>query len=143
MTNSDRGACGISRAVTMAGSVLEIEPGAMRELHRHPNGDEWQYHLAGTAEMGVDLAEGTVVTEQFEQGDVGYAPMGARHYIRNTGGDVLRVLIGFNNGIYEQNDISTWIASNPKDILAANLGLAAEDVEGLPQETVFMTQPKA
>jgi oxalate decarboxylase/phosphoglucose isomerase-like protein (cupin superfamily) len=25
----------------------------MRELHWHPNADEWQYYLEGTARMGV------------------------------------------------------------------------------------------
>ncbi len=34
---------------------LEIEPGAMRELHWHPHADEWQYYLEGAAEMGVQL----------------------------------------------------------------------------------------
>ncbi len=35
--------------------------------------------------MSIFLAEGQVVTEQFEAGDIGYAPMGSGHYIRNTG----------------------------------------------------------
>ncbi|WP_429069763.1 cupin domain-containing protein [Bosea sp. OAE752] len=72
-----------SISTSMAGSLPEIEPGAMRELHWHPNADEWQYYLEGSAEMSVFLAEGQVVTEQFEAGDVGYAPMGAGHYIRS------------------------------------------------------------
>ena len=61
----------------MAGSVLELEPGALRELHWHPNADEWQYYLEGQAQMGVFLSGGEAVTEEFEAGDVGYAPMGA------------------------------------------------------------------
>ena len=69
----------------MSASVLEIEPGAMRELHWHPHADEWQYYLEGAAEMAVYLGMGHTVTEQFVTGDVGYVPMGAGHYIRNTG----------------------------------------------------------
>jgi oxalate decarboxylase len=125
-------------STTMAGSVLEIEPGAMRELHWHPNADEWQYYLEGSAEMTVFLAEGHAVREQFEAGDVGYAPMGAGHYIRNTGDDVLRVLIGFNSGHYESNDLSAWIAANPPDVLATNLGLPRATVKRLPHEPLFM-----
>jgi oxalate decarboxylase len=34
---------------TLSCSVLEIEPGAMRELHWHRRADEWQYYLEGTA----------------------------------------------------------------------------------------------
>lgn len=121
----------------MAGSLLEIEPGAMRELHWHPNADEWQYYIEGSAEMSVFLAEGQVVTEQFDAGDVGYAPMGAGHYIRNTGTTLLRVLIGFNNGHYEANDLSSWLASNPVDVLAANLGLPRQTAEQLRRRPHF------
>lgn len=32
---------------TMAGSVIELEPGGLREMHWHPNADEWQYYLDG------------------------------------------------------------------------------------------------
>ncbi len=125
-------------SATMAGSVLEIEPGALREVHWHPNADEWQYYLEGSAEMAVFLAEGQVVTEQFEAGDIGYAPQGAGHYIRNTGSSVLRVLIGFNDGHYESNDLSAWLASNPAGVLATNLGLGRDVVSRLPRDNKFM-----
>ena len=29
----------------IASALVEIEPGAMREMHWHPNADEWQYYL--------------------------------------------------------------------------------------------------
>src|SRR5262249_59157733 len=35
----------ISRTIT--GAILELEPGALRELHWHPTADEWQYVLEG------------------------------------------------------------------------------------------------
>jgi len=124
-------------STTMAGSVLEIQPGAMRELHWHPNADEWQYFLEGTAEMAVFLAEATTVTDQYEAGDIGYVPMGAGHYIKNTGTTVLKVLIGFNSPKYESNDLSTWLATNPADVLVTNLGLPPETVAKLPKEEHF------
>lgn len=67
---------------TMTGSVLELQPGALREMHWHPNADEWQYFISGQAELSVFLAEGTIITEQYNAGDVGYVPMGAGHYIK-------------------------------------------------------------
>lgn len=127
----------------MAGSILKIEPCAMRELHWHPNADEWQYYLEGSAEMAVFLAEGQIVTETFEAGDIGYAPMGAGHYIRNTGSTVLRVLVGFNNGHYEANDLSAWLSSNPVDVLATNLGLKREIAAGLRNRSRFIAPPLA
>ena len=32
---------------TMTGVVLDLEPGGLRELHWHPNADEWQYVIDG------------------------------------------------------------------------------------------------
>lgn len=128
---------------TMAGSLLEIEPGGLRELHWHPAADEWQYYIEGSAEMSVFLAEGAVVTEQFEAGDVGYAPMGSGHYIKNTAAGVLKVLIGFNHPHYQSNELSAWLASNPDDILRANLGQPQEVVAKLPKESHFFLRGKA
>ncbi|CAH1678618.1 Oxalate decarboxylase OxdD [Hyphomicrobiales bacterium] len=127
-------------STSMAGSLLEIQPGAMRELHWHPNADEWQYYIEGSAEMAVFLAEGNVVTEQFEAGDVGYAPMGSGHYIKNTGQSVLRVLVGFNNGHYQANDLSAWLSTNPVDVLATNLGLPREKAAHLPRRQEFFVR---
>lgn len=107
-------------AATITGTLFEIEPGCMREMHWHPNADEWQYYLQGKAEMGVFLAEQTFIKDDFEKGDIGYVPMGAGHYIKNIGEEVLIVLIGFNNGKYESIDLSAWIAGNPSDILKGN-----------------------
>ena len=28
---------------TIAAALVELDPGALRELHWHPNADEWQY----------------------------------------------------------------------------------------------------
>jgi oxalate decarboxylase len=124
---------------TMSGSLLEIEPGGLRELHWHPAADEWQYYIEGTAEMSVFLAGGVVVTERFEAGDAGYVPMGAGHYIKNTGPAPLRVLVGFNSPRYESNDLSAWLAGNPVDILATNLGLPEDVAAKLPKEAhVFL-----
>ncbi len=32
-------------ASTIAVGIVEVEPGGLRELHWHPNTDEWQYYL--------------------------------------------------------------------------------------------------
>ena len=34
-------------------ALVEVEPGALRELHWHPNNDEWQYYISGRARMTV------------------------------------------------------------------------------------------
>ena len=79
--------------------------------------------------MAVFLAEGQAGAEQLQAGDVGYAPMGAGHYIRNTEPTLLKVLIGFNNRHYLANDLSAWMATKPLDVFAINLGLPRAVVE--------------
>lgn len=123
---------------TMTGSVLELQPGALREMHWHPNADEWQYFISGQAELSVFLAEGTIVTEQCSAGDVGYVPMGAGHYIKNTGDSVCKILIGFNSGTYESIDISEWLAGNPKDVVETNFGLKEGEIEKFPKHKLFI-----
>lgn len=125
-------------ASTITGTVFEIEPGGLRELHWHPNADEWQYFIQGKAEMGVFLAERNFVKEEFEAGDVGYVPMGAGHYIKNTGNEKLIVLLGFNSGRYEAIDLSSWISGNPTDLLEGNFGVGKEIINAFPKSNKFI-----
>lgn len=125
-------------ARTITGTIFEIEPGGLREMHWHPNADEWQYYIQGKAEMGVFLAERNFVKDEYEAGDVGYVPMGAGHYIKNTGEEKLIVLIGFNSGHYEAIDLSDWLSGNPKDLLEGNFGVSAEIIDKFPKEDKFL-----
>ena len=54
------------------------------------------------------------------------------------GPSFLTVLIGFNNGPYLANDLSTWLSTNPPDVLATNLGLPRAVVERVPRRESFM-----
>ncbi|GCE06547.1 hypothetical protein KDAU_38760 [Dictyobacter aurantiacus] len=68
-------------ASTIAAALVEVEPGAMRELHWHPNADEWQYYIEGNGRMSVFASEGKVRTFDYQAGDVGYVPFAMGHYI--------------------------------------------------------------
>ncbi len=45
-------------ATTIAAALVEVEPGGLRELHWHPNTDEWQYYISGQGRMTVFAAAG-------------------------------------------------------------------------------------
>ncbi|MDT8873464.1 cupin domain-containing protein [Komagataeibacter rhaeticus] len=45
-------------ASTIAAAINVVEPGRMRELHWHPNNDEWQYFVRGRARMTVFASGG-------------------------------------------------------------------------------------
>src|ERR1700722_10918363 len=101
---------------TFTGAILELDPGAMRELHWHPTADEWQYVLEGKISETLFGSGGRYRIETLEKGDVGYAPQGYGHSLENVGDKTCRILIGFNSGIYEEIDLSEWVAGNPVDV---------------------------
>ena len=66
---------------TISAALADVQPGGMRELHWHPNTDEWQYYIEGQARMGVFAASGQARTFDFLAGDVGYMPFAMGHYV--------------------------------------------------------------
>ena len=44
----------------------------MREMHWHPNADEWQYYIKGNGRMTVFNTGPNAVTMDFNPGDIGY-----------------------------------------------------------------------
>jgi oxalate decarboxylase len=125
-------------AKTITGVVLDLDPGALRTLHWHPNADEWQYVVEGTVSVTLFGSHGRYRIEQLQQGDVGYIPQGYGHSIENVGDKTARILIGFNAGIYETIDLSQWIAGNPADVLATNFGQPPELFGKFPHHDVFI-----
>ncbi len=124
---------------TITGAILELDPGALRELHWHNTADEWQYVYEGKISATLFGANGRYRTETLEKGDVAYIPQGYGHSIENVGDKPCRVLIGFNAGIYEEIDLSEWIAGNPPDVLATNFGKPPALFQEFPKKDVFIT----
>jgi oxalate decarboxylase len=126
----------ISKTVT--GVILDLDPGALRELHWHPTADEWQYVIEGEISVTMFGSDGRYRIETLNKGDVGYIPQGYGHSIENIGSRPCRVLIGFNTGVYETIDLSQWIAGNSTDILATNFSKPAALFEKFPRDDLFM-----
>jgi oxalate decarboxylase len=125
-------------AKTITGVVLDLDPGALRTLHWHPNADEWQYVVEGEVSVTLFGSHGRYRIERLQKGDVGYIPQGYGHSIENVGGIPARILIGFHAGIYETIDLSQWIAANPRDVLATNFSQSMEAFEQFPDRDVFI-----
>jgi oxalate decarboxylase len=108
---------------TISAALVEVQPGAMREMHWHPNTDEWQYYIEGQARMGVFAASGQARTFDFMAGDVGYVPFAMGHYIENTGKTPLRFLEIFKNSYYADVSLNQWLALTPPALVTAHLKL--------------------
>src|SRR5262249_59796507 len=70
---------------TITGVILDLNPGALRELHWHPNANEWLYLISGQVRVGLFGSHGRYRIEDFRPGDAGYIPLGFGHYIENAG----------------------------------------------------------
>ncbi|WP_055108747.1 oxalate decarboxylase family bicupin [Paenibacillus ihumii] len=119
---------------TVAAALVEIKPGAMRELHWHPNNDEWQYYLTGQGRMTVFAGNGIARTFDYRAGDVGYVPFAYGHYIQNTGTESLWFLEMFKSDRFADVSLNQWMALTPRELVADNLHVGSELIDALRKE---------
>jgi oxalate decarboxylase len=119
---------------TIAAALVEVSPGAMRELHWHPNTDEWQYFIEGSARMGVFDSPGKARTFDFTAGDVGYVPFALGHYVENTGDTPLRFLELFRSDRFADLSLNQWLALTPPQLVADHLHLSELAMSRLRKE---------
>ncbi|SFJ15425.1 oxalate decarboxylase family bicupin [Thermoflavimicrobium dichotomicum] len=121
-------------STTIAAALVEVKPGGMREMHWHPNNDEWQYYLAGTARMTVFAANGVARTFNYRAGDVGYVPFAFGHYIQNTGDQSLWFLEMFKSDRFADVSLNQWMALTPRELVEDNLHVGPELINVLRKE---------
>jgi oxalate decarboxylase len=110
-------------ASTIAAALVELDQGAMRELHWHPNNDEWQYYISGRGRMTVFASSGRARTFDYRAGDVGYVPFAMGHYVLNTGEHPLRFLEMFRSDRFADISLNQWLALTPPELVQAHLNL--------------------
>jgi oxalate decarboxylase len=110
-------------STTMTGALMRLKPGGLRELHWHPNGDEWLYVIEGQARMGVFAGQGQARTFDLQAGDVGYVPLAMGHYLENTGTGPFRFLETFKSRYFVDLSLDTWMALTPPELVEAHLKL--------------------
>lgn len=121
-------------SVAIAAALVEVEPGAMRELHWHPTSDEWQYYLGGEGRMTVFASSGRARTFGYRAGDVGYVPFAMGHYVENTGTEPLRFLEIFRSDRFADVSLSQWMGALPPALVKAHLNLDEATIAALPRE---------
>jgi oxalate decarboxylase len=121
------------KVTPMAFLMIELEPGGMREIHWHPDADEIQYYLSGSARMTVFNAVSNARTFDYVAGDVGYVPKNLAHYIENTGTDTVRVLNVFSKGDYRDVSLNNWLALTPPALVRGHLDVGETLMNALRQ----------
>jgi oxalate decarboxylase len=121
-------------ASTIAAALVEVDPGAIRELHWHPNTDEWQYYISGQGRMTVFASGESARTFDYQAGDVGYVPFAMGHYVENTGDEPLRFLELFRSDRFADISLNQWMALTPPDLVRAHLNLDQDAISALSKE---------
>lgn len=119
---------------TLSALIIELEPGAMREVHWHPDGDELQYYIKGEARMTVFDATNNARTFNYRAGDVGYVPKTLAHYIENTGTEPVLVINVFSTRRYRDVSLNQWMALTPPDMVRGTLDIDDTVMKALRRE---------
>ncbi|NIY62444.1 cupin domain-containing protein [Streptomyces malaysiensis] len=128
-------------STTTSAALVEIEPGAIRELHWHPNNDEWQYYISGQGRMGVFADSGRNRTFDYQAGDVGYVPFAMGHYIENTGDTPLKLLEMFLAPSFEDVSLAQWMALTPAEVVQQHLNLSDNVMRSIRREKQPIFRP--
>ncbi|KAI2463546.1 putative oxalate decarboxylase oxdC [Annulohypoxylon bovei var. microspora] len=122
-------------ATTIAATVVTLEPRGLRELHWHPNAQEWLYFHKGQGRATVFLGSSAARTFDFRAGDTGVFPDNSGHYIENTSDteDLVWIEI-YKSDRVEDISLTQWLALTPAGIVATTLKIPLDVAENLQKE---------
>jgi oxalate decarboxylase len=123
---------------SIAAAMITLRPGALRELHWHPNADEWQYFISGRGRMTIMATSGRARTMDFAAGDVGYVQQTLPHYVENTGDTDLVFLEIFKSAAYQDISLSEWLAHTPPELVMAHLGIDRATFDAIPRSRALV-----
>ena len=105
--------------------------------------DEWQLYLSGRARVTIFGAHGRTKTETFGPGEVAFIKQGFGDCVEQIGDEPTKVLILLKSPVYEEINISTWLAANPASFITDNFGVGKELVDKLPTQSVGVAAAQA
>src|SRR5215471_11362297 len=127
----------------LAGVLMSLAPGAIRELHWHANAAEWAYVLKGQCRVTTIDPKNHSQIADFNAGDVWYFPRGFGHSIQGIGREDCLFVLVFDNGYFSEFgtfSISDWLGHTPPEVLAKNLGVPAATFASFPKREVYISK---
>ncbi|KAL1411554.1 hypothetical protein Q8F55_002516 [Vanrija albida] len=108
---------------TTAAAHVIVYEGGLREMHWHPNADEWTFFLRGHARITVFASNGVARTFNYMAGDVAVIPKNNAHYVENIGKGDVEFLEMFRAPLFEDFSTDQWLAQTPAQEVAEHLNL--------------------
>jgi oxalate decarboxylase len=118
---------------TIAATMVTIKPGGLRDMHWHPNADEWSYWIKGSGRVTVFNTGPAAMTANFHPGDIGYVKKALGHYVENTGNTDLVYIEVFKADRFQEVSLSDWLAHSPIDMVAETLNLDPSVIKQFPK----------
>ena len=115
-------------ATTVASALVTVKPGGMREMHWHPNADEWQYYIKGNARMTVFNVGPQAVTTDFKPGDIGYVTRTSAITSRTPAPTTWSSWRSSRPTKYEEVSLADWLAHTPSAMVQQTLNLSPETI---------------
>src|SRR6202040_2795619 len=119
---------------TVAAALVTVHPGGLREMHWHPNADEWQYWIKGKGRMTVFNTGPNAITMDFNPGDIGYVKKNLGHYVKNVGDTDLQFVAVFRAPRYEEVSLSDWLRHTPPALVAQHLNVDEATIAQWPDD---------
>jgi oxalate decarboxylase len=119
-------------STTVAAALVTVRPGGIREMHWHPNADEWQYYLKGKGRMTVFDTGPNALTMDFNAGDIGYVRRNLGHYVENVGDTDLQFIGVFRAPRYQEVSLSNWLTHTPPGLVAQHLNVDEASIAKWP-----------
>jgi oxalate decarboxylase len=129
-------------STAVAAALVTVRPGGVREMHWHPNADEWQYYIKGKARMTVFDTGPNALTTDFNAGDIGYVRRNLGHYVENVGDTDLQFIGVFRASRYEEVSLSNWLTHTPPKLVAQHLNIDETTIARWPDNAPGM-MPKS
>ncbi|KAH6895996.1 RmlC-like cupin domain-containing protein [Thelonectria olida] len=120
---------------TLAATFVTLKPGGLRELHWHPNAEEWLYFHKGHGRATVFIGNAAARTFDFSAGDTAAFPDNSGHYIENTSEteDLVWIEVYKSDRVADIS-LTQWLALTPPEIVAQTLNVSISFVESLQKE---------
>jgi oxalate decarboxylase len=119
---------------TIAVGLVTQRPGALREMHWHPQADEWAYWIKGKGRVTAFETGPKAVTLDFNPGDIGYVKRNNGHYVKNVGDTDMQYLEVFRSSYYADVSLSDWLTHSPPEMVAQTLNIDEATIAKFPND---------
>ena len=122
---------------------VTVKPGGLREMHWHPNANEWSYFIKGKGRMTVFFTAAKARTMDFAAGDIGFVPQTFGHYVENTGDEDLVFIEMFKSPKFMDLSLSEWVSHAPPQLVMDHLRISPDVLKAIPKtnSTIVPTGP--